>query len=60
MTDYENEWFWKMDYCKKNGLPPAQEWAWNIADKEWKKYLNKQKRKIGREVMHKFGMLGSG
>ena len=28
-------WRWMMDYCKKKKLPPAQEWAWDIAEKEY-------------------------
>jgi len=26
-----HEWIWMMDYCKKQGLPPAQKWAWDQA-----------------------------
>ena len=29
----EDKWCWKMDYCKKKGIPAAQEWAWNEAEK---------------------------
>ena len=30
------KWFWMMDYCKKNQIPPAQSWAWKMAEKAWK------------------------
>ena len=30
------KWFWKMDYCKKHGIPPAQKWAWGEAEKAYK------------------------
>ena len=34
-------WFWMMDYCKKYGLPPAQQWAWKRAgDACTKKFPN--------------------
>ena len=26
------KWIWKMDYCKKNFIPPAQKWAWIKAE----------------------------
>jgi hypothetical protein len=29
----EAKWCWKMDYCKKQGIPPAQTWAWEQAEK---------------------------
>ena len=35
----ESKWFWMMNYCKVNGLPPAQEWAW---DKARLAYLTKE------------------
>lgn len=25
-----------MYYCKKNGLPPAESWAWDKAEQAWK------------------------
>ena len=31
------KWCWKMDYCKQNGLPPAQSWAWMQAEVAWQK-----------------------
>ena len=24
-----------MDYCKKTGIPPAQSWAWELAEKAY-------------------------
>lgn len=35
--DKSKKWAWMMDYCKKNRMPPAQEWAWTIAKKEYEK-----------------------
>lgn len=35
MKTEEQKWFWKMDYCKKNNLPPAQKWAWDKAENEF-------------------------
>lgn len=32
------QWFWMMNYCKKNGLPPAQSWAWNRANDAFNKH----------------------
>ena len=26
-------WNWRMNYCKENGLPPAQNWAWDASGK---------------------------
>lgn len=26
------KWFWMMNYCKENSMPPAQQWAWNRAE----------------------------
>ena len=31
----QDAWMWKMEYCKKNNLPPAQDWAWDIAGKAY-------------------------
>ncbi len=29
------KWRWMMDYCKRESLPPAQSWAWEIALDAW-------------------------
>ena len=29
--DVSRKWVWMMDYCKKNGMAPAQAWAWEQA-----------------------------
>lgn len=29
-------WIWMMDWCEKNGYPPAQKWAWDLAEKAFK------------------------
>ena len=33
------KWLWMMDYCKKLRIPPAQEWAWNKAEKAYNEYI---------------------
>lgn len=35
------QWSWKMDYCKKKGIPPAEMWAWREAEKAYLKELSK-------------------
>jgi hypothetical protein len=35
MTHIKDKWLWKMAYCKKKGLPPAQSWAWDKAEEAW-------------------------
>jgi len=27
----QKKWNWKMNYCKENNIPPAQNWAWRRA-----------------------------
>jgi len=34
----EIRWFWKMKYCNEHSIPPAQTWAWDIADYEFNKH----------------------
>jgi hypothetical protein len=29
------QWIWMMNFCAKNSLPPAQNWAWEIAKIAW-------------------------
>lgn len=29
------KWFWKMDYCKKHGLAPAQNAVWDYVETKW-------------------------
>ena len=39
MTDNEKttkKWLWKMDWCKKEHLPPAQKWVWDKAEEAYK------------------------
>jgi len=33
----EKQWFWMMEYCKKNHMPPAQSWAWEKAKQAYNK-----------------------
>ena len=35
------QWVWMMEYCKKQGIPPAQGWAWKKASDEYKEFLEK-------------------
>jgi hypothetical protein len=34
----EEKWNWMMDWCKSNGFPPAQSWAWDKAKREFEKF----------------------
>jgi len=34
------KWFWKMEYCNKRRIPPAQQWAWEEADAAFAKAHN--------------------
>jgi len=27
-----NEWFWRMDWCKKHGVSPANKYFWDKKD----------------------------
>lgn len=29
------KWLWKMDYCKKQGLAPANQSCWELAEQKW-------------------------
>ena len=29
----DQKWSWKMDWCKKNGVPPANKYWWDAAEK---------------------------
>lgn len=36
MTKWDmTKWQFKMNYCKVQGTPPAQEWAWDEAEKAY-------------------------
>lgn len=35
MSKLEQKWFWMMNYCKNNKIPPTQRWAWDKAEKEY-------------------------
>ena len=41
----QHKWFWKMNYCRRNGLSPAQEWAWSIAEYAYNLEFNHMKLK---------------
>jgi hypothetical protein len=41
MTERETKWFWMMDYCKSNEIPPAQSWAWDKAKEQYNLYKEK-------------------
>lgn len=36
------EFNWKLEYCESKGIPPAQSWAWEEAEKEYIRYINKK------------------
>ena len=36
----ESDWIWMMDWCKKNGLPPAQKYGWDAAKKARIEFLS--------------------
>jgi hypothetical protein len=36
MTNLD-KWNWQMNYCKQNGYPPAQKWAWDKSEKAFTK-----------------------
>lgn len=38
-----DKWTWMMEYCKKNQIPPAQQWAWEEAEKAYEKELNNER-----------------
>lgn len=33
-----------MDYCKKQGIPPAQAWAWDKAETAWQLTHNQEEK----------------
>ena len=33
------QWLWKMNYCKERNNPPAQKWAWDLAEKALQAYM---------------------
>lgn len=35
MEEITEKWLWKMNYCKDKNIPPAQSWAWDIAEEEY-------------------------
>ncbi len=39
-----SEWQWEMDYCKKNGIPPAQKWAWDKAKMAFCQHVQEEKK----------------
>jgi len=32
-------WEWMMTYCKNKRIPPAQKWAWDMAEDAYKEFL---------------------
>jgi len=36
-----DKWHWMMDYCRKRRLPPAQEWAWKLAENAYNELVEK-------------------
>lgn len=31
------KWFWKMDWCKRNNVAPADNYFWELAEEAFKK-----------------------
>ena len=38
IMELETKWFWKMNYCKKHGITPAQNEVWDYVEKMWEDY----------------------
>lgn len=32
-------WIWMINYCKQQGIPPAQAWAWNNAAMAFERHV---------------------
>jgi len=37
------KWMWMMEWCKKRGFPPANEYFWGLADKAFSERFCKDK-----------------
>ena len=37
----EEEWFWRMAWCKQQGVAPTNPYFWNKAGEEYQLYLSK-------------------
>jgi len=37
-------WTWKMSYCQKNCIPPAEVWAWDRAEKAFEKHCKSEEK----------------
>ena len=35
------KWMWKMNYCKKNRIPPGEVWAWELAEIRYLELMDK-------------------
>lgn len=33
-----DKWSWKMDWCRKNFLSPANDWVWSMAERAWNEF----------------------
>lgn len=44
------QWNWMMDLCLSRRMPPAQQWAWNIAREEYDKAHNAKLRRSADEI----------
>ena len=46
MNEQQIKWFWIMNHCKINQIPPAQKWAWDKAEKEYNRLNDKQNKQL--------------
>ena len=37
-----HKWVWKMEWCRRQGLPPAFVWVWEEAEKAYREYKRKK------------------
>jgi hypothetical protein len=42
----EEKWAWKMNWCKKMGLAPAQKHAWDKAEDAWELNIDKERNAL--------------
>jgi len=58
MTDTTHKWIWMMNYCKRNGLPPAQAWAWERAEAafmdEWEMDMQRREEAEDDEMLSRY------
>jgi len=48
------QWFWMMEYCKKQCIPPAQSWAWEMAKQAYDKMIETTENYWDCECRHNY------